>query len=558
MENLTFGFDVPENEPVRDYAPGSDERARLKVELGEQSGTVVEVPLVINGKPVYSGKTQQVVMPCEHGHILARVHQAGERDVAAAIDAAVRAREAWSNTPFAERAAVMLRAADLLAGPDRQAINAATMLGQGKSVHQAETDAACETIDYLRYNVHFASQIYAQQPRSVRGQLNRVEYRPLEGFVLAVSPFNFTAVASNLNMAPVLMGNTTVWKPAGTAVLSNYHLLRVFTEAGLPPGVVNFLPGSGKLVAAQALAHRDFGGLHFTGSNATFDSLWKGISEQIGKYRSYPRIVGETGGKDFIFAHASADPKAVAAAIVRGAFEYQGQKCSAASRAYVSKSVWKAVRDSVVEMLSRVKVGDVRDFGNFMNAVIDEPAFDKTMRYIGMSREAPDIEFVFGGTGDKSVGYYVQPTVLRTENPRYATMQEEIFGPVITVYVYDDRKFEETLSLCNSTSPYALTGSIFATDRAAISAASQALRYAAGNFYVNDKPTGAMIGLQPFGGSRGSGTNDKAGGPLNLLRWVSPRTLKETFVPATAFEYPFMQPDLDISASTIQRPIVRK
>jgi 1-pyrroline-5-carboxylate dehydrogenase len=541
MNNSVFQFDAPQNEPVFDYAPGSPEREALLAELERQASAEIELPLIIDGEEVRTGRLRPVVMPCDHGHVLARCHQAGEAEVRRAAEAALAAHEAWSTLSWIERASILLKAAELLSKRYRARIAAATMLGQGKNVHQAEIDAACETIDYLRYNVYFASQIYAGQPRSTLEQLNRMEYRPLEGFVLTISPFNFTAIASNLNLAVVLMGNTTVWKPAGTAVLSNYHLMRVLMEAGLPRGVVNFVPGPGSVVGATALSHPMLAGIHFTGSNATFNGLWQSVSANLTKYRSYPRLVGETGGKDFIFAHPSADAQAVATAMVRGSFEYQGQKCSAASRAYIPASLWPEIRDAALGMIARIRVGDVRDLGNFMNAVIDEPAFDDIMRYIGLAKSSRDARVLCGGEGDKSSGYYIQPTIVETTDPHFVTMEQEVFGPVLTVFVYDDARYPETLRLCDSTSPYALTGAVFSRDRYAFVEACRILRYAAGNFYINDKPTGAMVGLQPFGGSRGSGTNDKAGGPLNLLRWISPRTVKETFLPATAFEYPFMR-----------------
>ena len=540
MNNSVFQFDVPQNEAILEYAPGSPERAALQAELARQAATEIEIPLIIGGEEVRTGRMRSVVMPCEHGHVLARCHLAGPDEVRRAADAALAAHGAWSTLGWIERASILLKAAELLAKRDRMRINAATMLGQGKSAFQAEIDAACETTDYLRYNVYFASQIYAGQPRSTLEQLNRMEYRPLEGFVFTVSPFNFTAIASNLNMAVALMGNTTVWKPATTALLSNYHLMRVLMDAGLPPGVVNFVPGEGATVGSAVLGHPMLAGIHFTGSNATFDRLWRTTAENLTTYRSYPRIVGETGGKDFIFVHASADPLAVATAMVRGAFEYQGQKCSAASRAYVPASLWPAVRDAVADMVARIRVGDVRDLGNFVNAVIDEPSFDNILGYLAKARGSNDVRVVCGGEGDKRSGYYVQPTVLEVRDPRFVTLEEEIFGPVLSVFVYDDARYRETLELCDRTSPYALTGGIFCRDRYAFVEACRVLRYAAGNFYINDKPTGAMVGLQPFGGSRRSGTNDKAGGPLNLLRWISPRTIKETFLPPTAFEYPFM------------------
>jgi 1-pyrroline-5-carboxylate dehydrogenase len=540
MNNSVFRFQVPVNEPANDFAPGSPSRDGLKRELKRMAGEIVEIPLIIGGREVRTGRMRDVVMPSDHGHVIARCHQAGPSEVLQAVEAALAARDAWSNLSWIERASVTLRAAQSLARERRFTIAAATMLGQGKNPHQAEIDAVCETIDYLRFNVYFASQIYADQPYSALDQLNRMEYRPLEGFVFAVSPFNFTALASNLNMSVALMGNTTVWKPASTSILSSYILMRAYMDAGLPPGVVNFVPGPGSVLGDVALAQPLFAGLHFTGSNATFNSLWRFISNRLDSYRSYPRIVGETGGKGFIFAHASADPAEVATAMVRGAFEYQGQKCSAASRAYLPASLWPKVRDRVAAMLDRIKMGDVRDFGNFVNAVIDEPSFDKIMGYIGRASASNEARIVFGGAGDKSTGYFIQPTVIQAENPHFITMEEEIFGPVLSVYVYPDNQYRETLGLCDTTSPYALTGAIFSRDRYAYIEACRALRYAAGNFYINDKPTGAMVGLQPFGGARGSGTNDKAGGPLNLLRWISPRTVKESFSPATSFEYPFM------------------
>jgi 1-pyrroline-5-carboxylate dehydrogenase len=540
MNNSVFRFDAPQNEPILNYAPGSLERDRLSAELERQAAAEIEIPLIIGGEEVRTGDMRAVVMPCEHGHVLARCHMAGEAEVRRAADAAIAAHAQWSTLSWIERASILLKAAELLSKEHRMRINAATMLGQGKNAYQAEIDAACETIDYLRYNVYFASQIYAEQPRSTLDQLNRMEYRPLEGFVFTVSPFNFTAIASNLNLAPVLMGNTTVWKPASTALLSNHYLMQTLIDAGLPPGVVNFVPGPGSVLGRVALAHPALAGVHFTGSNATFDGLWRQVAANLAAYRSYPRIVGETGGKDFIFVHASADPQAVAVAMVRGAFEYQGQKCSAASRAYVPASLWPAIRDAVGGMLERVRVGDVRDFGNFVNAVIDEPAFDSILGHIAQARSSARAHILFGGEGDKSSGYYIQPTVILAEDPHFITMEEEIFGPVLTVHVHADDRYLETLRLCDETSPYALTGAIFARDRYAFVEACRALRYAAGNFYINDKPTGAMVGLQPFGGARASGTNDKAGGPLNLLRWISPRTIKETFLPATDFGYPFL------------------
>ncbi len=543
MNNTVFQFDIPQNEPLLTYAPGTQERILLKQELERQSSLQIEIPLIINGKEVRTGNIGKVVMPCDHQHVLATYHKAGEAEVQLAIKSALEAKQLWQTMSWVERASITLKAAHLLSTKYRWLLNAATMLGQGKNAYQAEIDAAAETIDFLRYNAYFASQIYSDQPKSGFDQLNRMEYRPLEGFVLTVSPFNFTAIGSNLNMAVVLMGNTTVWKPATTALLSNYYLLKIYQEAGLPDGVINFVPGSGALIGDICLTHHELSGVHFTGSNSTFNHIWKTVSDNLSKLSTYPRLVGETGGKDFIFVHNSSDPTEVATGIVRGAFEYQGQKCSAASRAYIPRSLWTDVRDKIGVMLSEMKTGDVLDFSSFHNAVIDEASFDNIMSYIDKAKAAPDAEVIFGGTGDKSVGYFVKPTVILTSNPHFITMEEEIFGPVMTVFLYDDDKFEETLELCDKTSPYALTGAVFSRDRYAFVKACQMLRYAAGNFYLNDKPTGAMVGMQPFGGARGSGTNDKAGGPLNLMRWISPRTIKETFSPATHFAYPFMTRD---------------
>lgn len=540
MNNALFDFELPPNEPIDDYIVGSPSRAALKAELARQASTEIEIPLMIGGKEIRTGRTQKVVMPSEHGRVLANVHMAGEKEIQAAIDAAMAAKEAWAATSWVDRASICLKAGELLSKKWRDRVNAATMLGQSKNAYQAEIDSACETIDFLRLNTHFASKLYTHQPRSRADQLNRMEYRPLEGFVWALSPFNFTAIAANLNMTPVLMGNTTVWKPSRTAMLSNYYLYKLFEEAGLPPGVVNFVPCDGSTASKVLLTHRDFAGIHFTGGTSTFNTIWRNIGENLEKYKSYPRIVGETGGKDFVFVHPSADAIEVAVALVRGAFEYQGQKCSAASRAYIPESMWPKVKEAVKGMLAEIKVGDVRDFRNFVNAVIDEKSFDNIMGYIAKAKADPNVEIVAGGTGDKSVGYFVQPTVLLTKNPNFLTMEEEIFGPVLTVYAYKDSEFEETLKLCDRTSPYALTGSIFSRDRYAMQKAADALRYAAGNFYINDKPTGAVVGMQPFGGARQSGTNDKAGGMLNLIRWVSARTIKETYNPPTRFQYPFL------------------
>jgi 1-pyrroline-5-carboxylate dehydrogenase len=466
---------------------------------------------------------------------------ATEKEVSLAINAALEAKCEWMTTSWLERAAIMAKAAELISKRHRYLINAATMLGQGKNVMQAEIDAACEVIDYLRFNIYFASLIYQEQPISEGENINRLEYRPLEGFVYTVSPFNFTAIASNLNTSVALMGNTTVWKPATTSLLSNYYLMKTFEEAGLPAGVINFVPGSGALISSIVLKHKELAGIHFTGSNATFNSLWKQVSDNLTSYRSYPKLVGETGGKDFIFAHQSADPLELATAIVRGSFEYQGQKCSAASRAYIPKSIWEATKNHMMDMISEIKTGDVLDFRNPVNAVIDETSFDKITACLDKVKSSDEARIIAGGNGDKSKGYFIDPTIIVTDNPHYFTMEEEIFGPVMTIYIYNDDRFEETLELCDNTSPYALTGSIFSNDKYAMIKACRILRYSAGNFYINDKPTGAMVGQQPFGGARASGTNDKAGSHLNLLRWVSPRTIKETLIPATGFKFPFME-----------------
>ncbi len=541
MNNATINFREPKNEPVLSYGPGSEERNLLKEELLTQKNQVIDIPLIIGGKEIRTGKTGKVVMPTDHQHVLATYHMATDKEVQLAIQAALDAKCEWMTLSWMERASIMAKAAELLSKKYRYRINAATMLGQGKNVLQAEIDAACEVIDYLRFNTHFASMIYGEQPISENETINRLEYRPLEGFIFTVTPFNFTAIASNLNTSVVLMGNTTVWKPATTSLLSSYYLMKVLEEAGLPAGVINFVPGSGALISNVVLKHKDLAGIHFTGSNSTFNTLWRQVTDNLTVYKSYPKLVGETGGKDFIIAHNSANPAELATAIVRGAFEFQGQKCSAASRSYIPQSIWEETKSLILKMLSEMKTGDVTDFHNAVNAVIDEPAFTKIMSYIDKVKTSDDAEIIAGGNGDKSVGYYIEPTVIVTKDPHFFTMEEEIFGPVMTIFVYKDEHFDETLTLCDETSPYGLTGSIFCNDKYAMIKACRALRYAAGNFYINDKPTGAMVGQQPFGGSRGSGTNDKAGSHLNLLRWVSPRTIKETLLPATDFKYPFME-----------------
>lgn len=538
MHNALFSFPIPPHERVLDFARGSMERRALEEELARQYDTVVEIPVIIDGREIYTGDIVEVRMPTEHGHVLAYCHMAREVEIAAACDQAVRAHTQWSHTPWVERAAIQLRAAEFIAGPWRWRLLAATMLGQGKNVHQAEIDAIAEVVDFLRFNAAFASHIFSWQPVAAAGQWNVMEYRPLEGFVLAISPFNFTSIASNLANAPILMGNTVVWKPATTALLSNYYLMRVFQEAGMPPGVLQFVPAPGSRISKVALSHPAFTGLHFTGSNATFNTLWKQIAKNLEHYRSYPRLVGETGGKDFVFVHESAAIEETATALVRGAFEYQGQKCSAASRAYVPASLWPQLSDALIKRLSQITLGDVRDFSHFMNAVIDKTAFLKLTDLQARAHADAGVRVVFGGKAYGETGWFVEPTVIEVNDPRSFWMQEEFFGPILSIYVYPDNQFEETLQLCNETSPYGLTGAVFAQNRDAVTRAIQALRYAAGNLYINDKPTGAVVGLQPFGGARASGTNDKSGSPLNLLRWTSPRNIKETFVPPVEFRYP--------------------
>jgi 1-pyrroline-5-carboxylate dehydrogenase len=530
----------PSNEIVRTYAPGTPERQSLKLSLKEMSSGSIEIPLRIAGSDVRTGNMASVVMPHEHRHILATWHKAGAPEVEQAIHAATDAHREWSTWKFEDRAAIFLRAADLLSTSWRNILNGATMLNQSKTVHQAEIDSACEMIDFLRFNVAFARQILANQPLSPEGVSNFLDYRPLEGFVYAVTPFNFTAIAGNLPSAPALMGNTVVWKCASSTVYSNFQLMKLFEAAGLPPGVINFVPGDAATVSHVALGHRDLAGVHFTGSTDVFQGMWRSVGQNIANYKSYPRLVGETGGKDFIVAHASADVDAVATAIIRGGFEYQGQKCSAASRVYLPETMWAGLRDRIVATINDIKVGDVADFSNFMGAVIDAKAFKKITGYMDAARRSSEASILAGGTGDDSVGYFIRPTLIVTEDPYYSTMCEEIFGPVVTVFIYPERDWRPVLEVVDQTSPYALTGAVLANDRRAIDEASAILRYSAGNFYINDKPTGAVVGQQPFGGSRASGTNDKAGSMLNLLRWVSARTVKETINPAKDYRYPFM------------------
>ncbi len=540
MNNALYNFPSPENEPVLEYLKGSNERLLLEKELQRQESTEIEIPLIIGGKEIRTGNTDTVTMPHNHKHMLATYHKAGEKEIQMAINASKAAGRQWANFPWTTRASILLKAAELISTKYRAQLNAATMLGQSKNIHQSEIDAVCETIDFLKYNVYFAGKIYESQPKSSFNQLNRMEFRALEGFVFAVSPFNFTSIASNLNMAPVMMGNTTVWKPATTSLLSNYYLMKIYQEAGLPDGVINFIPGQGSLIGKHIMNSYDMSGVHFTGSNATFNTLWAQAAANLTDYKSYPRLVGETGGKDFIFAHPTAKTKELAVAAIRGAFEYQGQKCSAASRMYIPASLRDETIEMMISMAEEIKMGDVKDPSNFMNAVIDKKAFKSITSYIDYARESDEARIIAGGDYDMSEGYFIRPTIIETDNPRFKTMEEEIFGPVLTVYVYDDKDLDSAIELCDTTSPFGLTGAVFSQDRVAAARICNKLRYAAGNFYINDKPTGAIVGLQPFGGSRASGTNDKAGGEFNLVRWVNPRTIKETFIPATDYKYPYM------------------
>jgi 1-pyrroline-5-carboxylate dehydrogenase len=541
MSNAFYKVPVAKNEPVKSYAPGSPEKDELKKTLRQFMKEEKDVPMHIGGKEVHTGKTASIRPPHNHKHIVGQYHKGDTSHVKKAIEAANKAKEDWSHMPWEQRAAIFLRAADLMAGPYRAAMNATTMIGQSKNAFQAEIDAVCELVDFFRFNVQYMTEIYHQQPESPALTWNRTEHRPLEGFVFALTPFNFTSIAGNLPSAPALMGNTVVWKPSNTQIYGANMIMEIYEKAGLPPGVINLVYVSGPEAGDVIFSHKDFGGIHFTGSTDVFNGIWKTVANNIDVYKSYPRLVGETGGKDFVIAHSSADPKAVAVGLARGAFEYQGQKCSAASRAYIPASMWKEVKQYLCDDLATFKMGDVEDFSNFINAVIDEKSFDKISNYIANAKKDKDATIIAGGKCDKSKGYFIQPTVIQAHTPNYITMREEIFGPVLTIYVYDDKKFEDTLDIVDKTSGYALTGAVFANDRDAILTATRKLTHAAGNFYINDKPTGAVVAQQPFGGARKSGTNDKAGSMLNLLRWVSPRSIKENFVPPTDYRYPFMQ-----------------
>lgn len=540
MNNAVIDTPKPVNEPILSYAPASPEKAALKKALTEMAGKQLDIPLIIGGKEIRTGNLAKVVMPHDHGHVLATYHKAGPKEVQMAIDAALAAQKMWQSFRWEERCAIFLKAAELLSVKYRALINSGSMLAGGKTAFQAEIDAACELIDFLRFNVRYAQEIYQKQPDSSTGVWNFVQHRPLEGFVFAVTPFNFTAIAGNLPTAPAIMGNTVVWKPASSLVYTPYLIMQILEEAGLPPGVINFVPGSGGEVGDVCLADPNLSGIHFTGSTRVFQQMWRTIGENIESYKAYPRIVGETGGKDFVFAHSSAEIGPLTTGLVRGAFEYQGQKCSAASRAYIPRSIWPAVETELRRQMAQIKMGPPTDFRNFVGAVIDKAAFRSIAGYIDYARGNQGGEILIGGKCDDSVGYFIEPTVILATDPLFKTMVEEIFGPVLTIYVYEDEKYEETLELCNTSSQYGLTGAIFGRDRSAVSLALSRLEHAAGNFYINDKPTGAVVGQQPFGGGRASGTNDKAGSQANLMRWVSTRTIKETFVPAGDFRYPFM------------------
>jgi 1-pyrroline-5-carboxylate dehydrogenase len=540
MSNAYFKAPQPINEPVKTYLPGSTEKEELKKKLEELKSKQIEVPLIIGGEEVKTGNTGEMRIPHNHNHVLGVYHKAGKKEVEMAVEAALEARKEWAETPWEHRVSVFLKIANLLAGPWRSTINGATMLGQSKVIHQAEIDAAAELIDFYRFNCYFMTKLMEDQLYSPYGMWNRLEYRPLEGYIFAVTPFNFTSIAGNLPTAPAIVGNVSLWKPASSAVYSAYYLMKLFQEAGLPKGVINFVPGSGGQVGTPAMTNPNIAGVHFTGSTEVFQNMWKVISDNLKNMKYYPRIVGETGGKDFIFAHNSADVDALVVATLRGAFEYQGQKCSAASRMYIPKSIWKGFKEKYVAEVKKIKMGDVEDFTNFMSAIIDKAAFDSITEYIEYAKSSNEAEIITGGNFDDSKGYFIEPTTIVTTNPKFKTMEEEIFGPVLSIYVYDDDKFNEALTLCDETSPYALTGAVWGQDRNAIIKMSNRLRNAAGNFYINDKPTAAVVGQQPFGGGRASGTNDKAGSAMNLMRWMTARTIKETFDPPKEWRYPFM------------------
>ena len=541
MKNAKTIVPKPLNEPILSYGPGTKERIALKNRIKELKSQKIEIPLIIGGKEVKTGNLAEIRVPHDHRHLLGHYHLAGEKEVNMAIDSAMEAWESWSRMPWESRAAIFKKMASILQRPNDQTLNAATMLGQSKNAFQAEIDASCEMIDFLNFNCWYAQELYSQQPTySPDGIWNRLEHRPLEGFVFAATPFNFTSIAGNLPAAPALMGNVCIWKPASSAVYSSYFMMKLFLEAGVPEGVINFIPGSGKDIGPTIMKNQNLAGVHFTGSTRVFQGMWKTIGENINNYKSYPRIVGETGGKDFCIAHESSNIEELSTAMVRGAFEYQGQKCSALSLAYIPTSIWPELSENYIKKVKKIKVGDVEDFSNFMNAVIDKSAFDSITSYIDKSRKDDGTKIITGGNYDDSVGYYIEPTTILVKDPKYTTMCEEIFGPVLTIYLYDPNEWEQTLNLVDNTSPYALTGCVWGTDSEAINFATEKLTHAAGNFYINDKPTGAVVGQQPFGGSRASGTNDKAGSIFNLIRWVSMRTIKETFDPPKDFEYPFM------------------
>ncbi|MGB4301287.1 MAG: L-glutamate gamma-semialdehyde dehydrogenase [Acetomicrobium sp.] len=540
MSNAVFKIEKPKNEPALSYAPGTKEREELKARLVELRTQEIEIPLIIGGKEVRTGKLGKCIIPHNKEVVIGRYHMAGEKEVNDAIEAALAARHDWESMPWEHRASIFLKAAEMIAGPCRSTINAATMLCQSNTEYQAEIDSACELIDMLKFNAYFLNEIYKEQPESTKDSWNRMEYRALEGFVFAVTPFNFTSIAGNLPTSAAMAGNVVLWKPASSAVYSAYHVMTILRKAGLPDGVINFIPGPGNVLGSIALLNPWLAGVHFTGSTATFQSMWQTVGQNLPNYRTYPRLVGETGGKDFVFVHPSADLEPLVTALVRGAFEFQGQKCSAASRAYVPESMWPALKKRLVEEISTIKMGDIEDFTNFMGAVIDAQAFRSIKGYIDYAKESPEAEIICGGNADDSVGFFIDPTVIVTTNPRFKTMEEEIFGPVLTIYVYKDEEIEEALDLCDSTSIYGLTGAVFAQDREAIVKIEKRLTHAAGNFYINDKPTGAVIAQQPFGGARASGTNDKAGSKINMMRWVSPRAIKEHLNPPVGYRYPFM------------------